>query len=53
MDDDEFFWNAYDGVCQQILDNQSVNGIDTVSGATYSSNGIISAVTKALQQAEK
>lgn len=53
VDDDEFFWDAYDGVCPQILDSQSADGIDTVSGATYSSKGIINAVIKALQQAKK
>lgn len=53
VDDDEFFWYAYDGVSEQIISSQSVEGIDTVSGATYSSNGIINAVTKTLQQAKK
>lgn len=53
VDDEEFFWPAYDGVSQQILDIQSAKGIDTVSGATYSSKGIINAVEKALQQAKK
>lgn len=53
VDDEEFFWYAYDGVSEQILSSQSAEGIDTVSGATYSSNGIINAVAKALQQAKK
>lgn len=35
----------------QILGAQSTNGIDTVSGATFSSNGIIKAVRNALSQA--
>lgn len=39
------------GVINQILDAQSTNGIDTVSGATFSSNGIIKAVRNALSQA--
>lgn len=39
------------GVINQILGAQSTNGIDTVSGATYSSNGIIKAVRNALSQA--
>lgn len=53
VDDDEYFWDAYDGVVEQILDNQSADSIDAVSGATYSSNGIINAVIKALEQAQK
>ena len=38
------------GVISQILSKQSPN-VDTVSGATYSSNGIINAVKRALTQA--
>lgn len=51
VDDDEFFWEAYNGVTTQILSKQTAEGIDVVSGATYSSNGIINAVKKALDQA--
>lgn len=39
------------GVISQILTAQSTNNIDTVSGATFSSNGIIKAVRNALSQA--
>ena len=39
------------GVINQILGAQSTNCIDTVSGATFSSNGIIKAVRNALSQA--
>ena len=39
------------GVINQILNAQSTNNIDTVSGATFSSNGIIKAVRNALSQA--
>ena len=39
------------GVINQILNAQSTNHIDTVSGATFSSNGIIKAVRNALSQA--
>ena len=39
------------GVISQILNAQSTNNIDTVSGATFSSNGIIKAVRNALSQA--
>lgn len=39
------------GVISQILNAQSTNNIDTVSGATFSYNGIIKAVRNALSQA--
>ena len=52
-DDEEFFWDAYDGVTSQILKKQTAEGIDVVSGATYSSEGIINAVKKALEQAKE
>lgn len=39
------------GAISQILNAQSTNNIDTVSGATFSSNGIIKAVRNALSQA--
>ena len=39
------------GVISQIRNAQSTNNIDTVSGATFSSNGIIKAVRNALSQA--
>ena len=46
-DDEAFFNRAKEGVIQAILQAQSV-GVDVVSGATYSSRGIISAVRDAL-----
>ena len=52
-DDDEFFWEAYNSISEQIFNMQSTDNIDTISGATYSSNGIINAVAKALKQAKK
>lgn len=39
------------GVIDRIVATQSTNQIDTVSGATFSSNGIIAAVRNALAQA--
>ena len=42
-----FFSRAENGVISEILAQQSVN-VNTVSGATFSSNGIIEAVAKAL-----
>ena len=49
-DDAEFFSKAKSSVISQIISAQSVS-VDTVSGATFSSNGIIEAVTDALASA--
>lgn len=46
-DDAAFFNRASTGVIKNILDKQSLK-VDVVSGATYSSNGIIKAVKNAL-----
>ncbi len=46
-DDAAFFERAKEGVVADILEKQTTD-VDTVSGATYSSNGIIEAVSKAL-----
>ena len=51
-DDAEFFNQAKSGVVASILAAQSV-GVDTVTGATYSSRGIIDAVSNALASALK
>lgn len=48
--DEWYFDSAYATVCSQILNTQSTN-VDAVSGATYSSNAIMSAVQKALDSA--
>ena len=48
-----FFKKAWDILENEIMQNQSVDGIDTVSGATYSSKGIINAMKDILKQAEK
>lgn len=49
-DDSAYFNRAKSGVISRIIKKQSTN-VDTVSGATYSSNGIISAVRNALKKA--
>ena len=49
-DDAEFFNQAKSGVISAILSAQSVS-VDTVTGATYSSRGIIDAVSAALSGA--
>lgn len=45
--DDEAFFNRAKGVIDRIIASQSLD-VDAVSGATYSSNGIIGAVKNAL-----
>ncbi len=52
QDDDRFFNRAYSQVTQEILSSQSAE-VDAVSGATFSSNGIMSAVADALKNAAK
>ena len=49
-DDDEWFEEAW-ALKDQIIETQSAD-VDVVSGATYSSNGIKTAVTDAMQQAK-
>lgn len=46
-DDAAYFSRAQEGVIKSILEKQSLK-VDVVSGATYSSNGIIKAVKNAL-----
>ena len=50
-DDAAYFGKAKNGIVNKIISGQSTN-VDTVSGATYSSNGIISAVRNALKKAQ-
>ena len=49
--DDEPYWSEGKAVISRILSAQSAN-VDTVSGATFSSGGIISAVRAALSSAK-
>ena len=51
-DDAGFFNRANEGVTASILEKQSTD-VDTVSGATYSSKGIIEAVSNAMEAAKK
>lgn len=46
----EYYQKASNGIMSKIISTQSPN-VDTVSGATYSSKGIINAVKNALSQA--
>lgn len=50
--DDEAFFQRAMGVVKNVLKTQSME-VDTVSGATYSSKGILGAIQNALKQAEK
>lgn len=50
-DDEEFFNRAME-VAKNIVKKQNTE-VDLVSGATYSSSGLLNAVKQALQQAEK
>ena len=49
QDDAQFFTTAESGVISEILSSQDTN-VSTVSGATFSSNSIIEAVSNALGQ---
>jgi len=48
--DDEPYFTEAEAVVADILENNSAD-VDTVSGATYSSGGIIDAVADALEKA--
>ena len=50
-DDAAYFGKAKNGIVNKIISGETTN-VDTVSGATYSSNGIISAVRNALKKAQ-
>lgn len=51
-DDAAYFERAKKGVLSAIIKKQTTN-VDAVSGATFSSNGLIEAVRNALKKAEK
>ena len=46
--DDSAYLDKAKGLIDEIISKQTTDEVDTVSGATYSSNGIISAVEDAL-----
>lgn len=50
-DSPEYFDYAWETIYPQIMGNQSADGIDAASGATYYSEGILGAIQKALAQA--
>ena len=49
-DDKEYLQKAKDGIIPKVIENQGTN-VDTVSGATYSSAGILQAINDALSKA--
>lgn len=49
--DDQEFWGKALGVIDDVIDAQSTD-VDAVSGATYSSKGLLEAIADALKQAE-
>lgn len=49
--DEPYLSNAKNGIINKMISTQSTN-VDTVSGATFSSNGIINAVRNALKKAQ-
>ena len=51
IDDDDYFGDAQSAVIPAILSTQSPD-VSAVSGATYSSKGIMAAVREALAKAE-
>ena len=51
-DDRQFFDRAFNSLSTSIIEAQDSN-VDAVSGATYSSNGIMEAVADALSQAKE
>ena len=50
--DDEGFFNRAMDVVKNVIKKQNTD-VDTVSGATYSSKGLLNAIKNALKQAEK
>lgn len=50
--DDESFFNRAMDVVKNVIKKQNTD-VDTVSGATYSSKGLLNAIKNALKQAEK
>ena len=52
LDDDEYFDEAWNSIYNQVMGSQSADGLDAVSGATFSSQGIIQAFQNALSQAQ-
>ena len=52
-DTPEFFNKAWKTIKSNVISRQSTSEIDTVSGATFSSNGILGALSQALSKADR
>ena len=52
LDDEEYFDEAWNSIYNQVMGSQSADSLDAVSGATFSSQGIIQAFQNALNQAQ-
>ena len=52
-DTPEFFNKAWKTIKSSVISRQSTSEIDTVSGATFSSNGILGALSQALSKADQ
>lgn len=52
-DTPEFFKKAWKTIKSNVISRQSTSEIDTVSGATFSSNGILGALSQALSKADQ
>jgi uncharacterized protein with FMN-binding domain len=52
-DDDEDYYAPCVGIIDRIITRQTTDGIDTVSGCTYSSKAILDSVNNALKKAKK
>lgn len=52
-DTPEFFNKAWKTIKSNVISRQSTSEIDTVSGATFSSNGILGALSQALSRADQ
>jgi uncharacterized protein with FMN-binding domain len=52
-ENEPYITDSLEAMVPRILETQSTSGIDAVSGATDTCDGIIKAVTKALDQAQE
>ena len=52
-DTPKFFYKAWKTIKPNVISRQSTSEIDTVSGATFSSNGILGALSQALSKADQ
>ena len=48
-DTDAIFFTAKNGIIPAVIEANSTSGVDTVTGATYSSQGLLDAINNALQ----